>query len=134
MRTARKIDTPHRFVAVSNRTFHARSRKVSCATRAGGRFRLAWSLQHEPTHLDSAMANAINCYIILKGVLLPNTWTSRQHKYLKHGGREPVTSKKITLRQVVPNFTRQVVSSKILRVFRWKLWVTLCSVPLSNWP
>ena len=35
-----------------------------------------------------------NCYIILKGVLLPNTWASQQHKYLKQGGREPVVSKK----------------------------------------
>ena len=66
----------------------------------------------------SAFFNAINCYIILKGVLLSNTWTSQQHKYLKHGGREPVTSKKMTLGQVVPNFTGQVVSSKILRIFR----------------
>ena len=49
--------------------------------------------------------NAINCYIILKCVLLPNTWASQQHKYLKNGGREPVTSKKMTLGQVVPNFT-----------------------------
>ena len=61
---------------------------------------------------------AINCYIILKGVLLPNTWASQQPKYLKHGGREPVASKKKTLGQVVPNFTGQVVSSKILRIFR----------------
>ena len=48
-------------------------------------------------------------------------------KYLKHDSREPVTSKKMTLGQVVPNFTGQVVSSKILRIFRWKLWVTLCN-------
>ena len=34
------------------------------------------------------------------------------------GGREPVASKKMTLGQVVPNFTGQVVSSKILRIFR----------------
>ena len=77
--------------------------------------------------------NAINCYIILKGIVLLNTWASQQHKYLKHGGREPVASKKMTLGQVVSNFTGQVVSSKILRIFRWKLWVTLCSVPLSKW-
>ena len=50
--------------------------------------------------------------------ILPNTWASQQHKYLKHGGRKPVTSKKMTLRQVVPNITGQVVSSKILRIFR----------------
>ena len=55
---------------------------------------------------------------MLKGLLLPNTWASQQHKYLKHRGREPVASKKMTLGQVVPNFTEQVVSSKILRIFR----------------
>ena len=42
--------------------------------------------------------------------------------------------KKMTLGQVVPNFTEQVLSSKILRIFRWKLWVILCTVPLSKWP
>ena len=62
------------------------------------------------------------------------TWASQQHKYLKHGSREPVASKKMMLGQVVPNFTGQVVSSKILRSLRWKLWVTFCSVPLSKWP
>ena len=62
--------------------------------------------------------NAINCYIILKDVILPNTWASKQHKYLKHGGREPVASKKMPLGKVVPNFTGQVVSSKLLRIFR----------------
>ena len=51
----------------------------------------------------------------MTGVLLPNTWASQQHKYLKHGGREPGASKKIMLGQVVP-----VVSFKILRIFRWK--------------
>ena len=76
----------------------------------------------------------INCYIICEGILLPNTWTSQQYKNLKHGGRQPVASRKMTLRQVVRTFTGEVVSSKILRIFRWKLWVTLCSVPLSKWP
>ena len=70
----------------------------------------------------------------LESVLLLNTWASQQHKYLEHSGREPVASEKITLGQVVPNFTGQVVNYKILRNFRWKLWVTLCSVPLSKWP
>ena len=42
----------------------------------------------------SAFFKAINCYINLKGVLLPNAWASQQHTYLKHGGREPVASKK----------------------------------------
>ena len=56
------------------------------------------------------------------------------NKYLKYGGREPVASKKMTLGQVVPNFTGKVVSSKILRIFRWKLWVNLCSVQLSKKP
>ena len=36
---------------------------------------------------------ATKLYIILKGIILPNTWASQQHKYLKHGGREPVSSK-----------------------------------------
>ena len=57
----------------------------------------------------------------LERCLLPNTWASQRYKYLKHGGRETVASKKMTLGQVVPNFTGQVVSSKILRIFRWKL-------------
>ena len=73
-------------------------------------------------------------YIILKGVLLPNTWASQQQKYLKHGGREPVASNNMTLGQVVPNFTGPFVSSKILQIFRWKLRVTLCGVSLSKWP
>ena len=60
----------------------------------------------------------MNCYIILKDVLLLNTWASQQHKYLKHGGLESVASKNMTLGQVVPNFTGQVVSSKIFRIFR----------------
>ena len=60
----------------------------------------------------------INCYIILIGVLLPNTWASQRHEYLKHGGREPVAGKKMTLGQVVPSSTGQVVSSKILRIFK----------------
>ena len=42
---------------------------------------------------------------MLKGVILPNTWASQQLKYLKHGGREPVASRKMTLGQVVTNFT-----------------------------
>ena len=45
--------------------------------------------------------NAIDCYIILKGNLLTNTWASQQHKYFKHGDRELVARKKMTLRQVV---------------------------------
>ena len=55
---------------------------------------------------------------MLKDVLLPNTWASQQHKYLKNGGREPVASKKMTLGQVVPNFAGQVVTFKILQIFR----------------
>ena len=42
---------------------------------------------------------------------------SQQHKYLKHDGHEPVANEKMTLGQVVPNFTGQVVGSKILRIF-----------------
>ena len=66
----------------------------------------------------TAFFNAINCHIILKGVLVPNTWARQQHKYLKHGDRGPVASKEITPGQVVPNFLGQVVSSKILRIFK----------------
>ena len=51
----------------------------------------------------------MDCYIILKGVFLPNTWAGQQYQYLKHGGDNPVANKKMTLRQVVTNFTRQVV-------------------------
>ena len=38
----------------------------------------------------------------------------------------------MTLGQIVPIFTGQVVSSRILRIFRWKLWVTLCSIVKLN--
>ena len=68
--------------------------------------------------IKSAFFNVINRYMILKGVLSLNTWASQQHKYLNHGGRESVKSKRMTLRQVVPNFARLVVSCKILRIFR----------------
>ena len=61
-----------------------------------------------------------------------DTWASQQHKYLKYSGRKPVASKKMTLGQVVPNFTKHIVSFKILRIFRCKLWLTLCSVLLSK--
>ena len=30
----------------------------------------------------------------LERALVPNTWASQQHKYLKHGGREPIARKK----------------------------------------
>ena len=49
MRNSRKIDIPHWFFAVSNRTFHVQTQKVSSAAHAGGRFWLAWCLQHEPS-------------------------------------------------------------------------------------
>ena len=51
----------------------------------------------------------------MKGILLLNTWASQQHNHLKHGGREPVASKKVTVGQAVLNFSGQVMSSKILR-------------------
>ena len=51
---------------------------------------------------------------------------------LKHSDRKPVAGGKMTLGQVVPNFTRQVVSSKTLRICRWKLWVNCMT--LSKWP
>ena len=81
----------------------------------------------------NALFNAISCYVILKGVLLPNTWASQQHKYLKHDGREPVASETTALGRVLPNLTGQVFNFEILRIFRWKLWVTLCSASLSKW-
>ena len=68
----------------------------------------------------------------MKEVLLPNMWASQQHKYLKHGGREPVASKKMTPGQVVLNFTGELVSSEILQICRRKLLVTLCSVQFSK--
>ena len=42
----------------------------------------------------------------MKGVLLPNTWAGQQHKYLKHGGRESVASKKMTPGASCPKFHR----------------------------
>ena len=42
---------------------------------------------------------------------LPNTWAGQQYKYLKHGGDNPVANEKMTLGQVVINFTGQVVTS-----------------------
>ena len=44
-------------------------------------------------------------------VVLPNTWVRQQYQYLKHGGDNPVVNKKMTLGQVVTNFTGQVVAS-----------------------
>ena len=37
---------------------------------------------------------SLSFHVIYIQRLLPNTWASQQHKYLKHGGREPVASKK----------------------------------------
>ena len=42
---------------------------------------------------------------------LPNTWGDLQYQYLKHGGDNPVANEKMTLGQVVTNFTGQVVAS-----------------------
>ena len=55
--------------------------------------------------------HAIDCYIILESVFLSNTWAGQQYQYLKHGGDNPVAIKKITVGQVVTNFTGQVVAS-----------------------
>ena len=44
----------------------------------------------------------------LERCLFANTWASQQQKHLKHGSREPVAIKNMTLGQVVPNFTGQV--------------------------
>ena len=65
-----------------DRVLHYLPRQVKC-----------YSLSFHVTDIQRIF-NAINCYIILKGVLLSNAWASQQHKYLKHGGREPVASKK----------------------------------------
>ena len=89
-----------------DRVFHYLSRQVKC-------YCLSFHVIDIKRHF-----NAINCYIILKGVLLSKTWASQKHKYLKHGGREPVASKKMTSGRVVSNFTGQVVSSRILQIFR----------------
>ena len=84
--------------------------------------RTSFTLSSTPSQIllsqFSIFFNAINCYIFLKCVILPNTSANQQHKYLKYGGRESVASKKMTLGQVVPNFTGQIVSSKIVRIFR----------------
>ena len=45
----------------------------------------------------------------LKECFLPNTWTGQQSQYLKHVGDNPVANWKMTLGQVVTNFTGQVV-------------------------
>ena len=38
-------------------------------------------------------------------------WAGQQYQYVKHGGDNPVANKKMTLGQVVTNFTGQVVTS-----------------------
>ena len=68
-----------------------------------------------------AVFNAINSYIILKGVLLPNTWASQQHKYLKDDGREPTASEKMTVGQLVSNFTGQVCQLQNIANFQMKI-------------
>ena len=55
--------------------------------------------------------NAIDCYIVLKRVYLSKTRTGKQYQYLKHGDDNPVANKKMTLGQVVTNFTGQMVAS-----------------------
>ena len=55
----------------------------------------------------------------LKECFLPNTWAAQQYQYLKHGGDNPVANKKMTLGQVVTNFTGQVVTSCV--------WVCVCA-------
>ena len=94
----------------------------------------SYSLSFHVTDIKRFFERNKLVYNIFKGVLLQNTWACQQHKYLKHRSREPVANKKMTLGQVVPNFTGQVVSSKILRIFKRKLSVTSCSVPWSKWP
>ena len=45
----------------------------------------------------------------LKKCFLPNTWAGQQYQNFKHGGDIPVVNEKMTLGQVVTNFTRQDV-------------------------
>ena len=67
----------------------------------------------------------IDCYIILKNVLLPNTSASQQYKYLKNGGREPISSKK--------NDTE--VGSSILRGESYHIAAGCCQCELFlEWP
>ena len=46
------------------------------------------------------------CYIILKGVLSPNTWASQKHNDLKYSGLDPVASKKNDAGASCPKFHR----------------------------
>ena len=63
----------------------------------------------------------MNCYIILKGVLLPNTWASQQNKYLKHVGREPVASKKNYAVVSCPKFHRASCQLQNIANFQMKI-------------
>ena len=58
--------------------------------------------------------NAIDRYIILKSVFLPNMWARQQYQYLKHGGDNPVANKKNDA-DAASNFTVQVVASCVFR-------------------
>ena len=57
----------------------------------------------------------------MKGVLLPNTWASQQHKYLKHGGREPVASKKNDAGASGPKFHRANCQLQNIANFQMKI-------------
>ena len=69
----------------------------------------------------SAFFNAINCHIIIKGVLLPNTWINQQHKFLKYGGREPVASKKNDAGASCPKFHRASCELQNIANFQMKI-------------
>ena len=58
-------------------------------------------------------------------------WASQQHKYLKHGGREPVASEKNDAGARCPEFHRASCQLQNIADFQMKI-VTLCSVPLSK--
>ena len=82
----REIYIWNRFVAVLNCTFHARSRKVSCVTRTGRCFQLAWSLQHEPASrirlVTARLGFALESRIALIPQLLHNILSREIFLYL----------------------------------------------------
>ena len=59
--------------------------------------------------------------MILKGVLLPDTWASQQHKYLKYDGREPVASNKNYAGASCPKFHRASCQLQNVANFQMKI-------------
>ena len=72
-----------------------------------GYFQLKHRLHNLPGVIDIKRLFQRNKLLYyLESVLLPITWASQQHKYLKHGGREPVASKKNDAGASCPKFHR----------------------------